>query len=132
MNKEQLQTKVNTLQENVEAKHVELTNAQNELSKARRELVDAGKPILPSKVADDLVDALQDVFTQIVHNISTCDLDVEFGMDYGNQVTLEHIDFSNIGISESDIYEVLQVMFNIVDEDFVNEDDSGKVDGKFV
>jgi len=117
MNKEQLQTKVNTLQENVEAKHVELTNAQNELSKARRELVDAGKPILPSKVADDLVDALQDVFTQIVHNISTCDLDVEFGMDYGNQVTLEHIDFSNIDISESDIYEVLQDMFNIVDDD---------------
>ena len=117
MNKEQLQTKVNTLQENVEAKHVELTNAQNELSKARRELVDAGKPILPSKVADDLVDALQDVFTQIVHNISTCDLDVEFGMDYGNQVTLEHIDFSNIGISESDIYEVLQDMFSVVEDE---------------
>ena len=117
MKKEQLQTKVNTLQENVEAKHVELTNAQNELSKARRELVDAGKPILPSKVADDLVDALQDVFTQIVHNISTCDLDVEFGMDYGNQVTLEHIDFSNIGISESDIYEVLQDMFSVVEDE---------------
>ncbi len=117
MNKEQLQTKVNTLQENVEAKHVELTNAQNELNKARRELVDAGKPILPSKVADDLVEALQDVFTEIVNNISTHDLDLEFGIDYGNQVTLEHIDFSNIGISESDIYEVLQCMFSVVDDE---------------
>lgn len=117
MNKEQLQAKVEALQANRDTKDSELRQAQSELNTAVNELANAGKPKIPSKVADDLVDALQDVFTQIVHNISTCDLDVEFGMDYGNQVTLEHIDFSNIGISESDIYEVLQCMFSVVDDE---------------
>ena len=117
MDKEQLQTKVDTLQENVEAKHVELIDAQNELSRAKHELANAGKPEIQSKVADDLVDALQDVFTEMLHNVSAHDLDVEFGMDYGNTVIIEHIDFSNIGISGSDIYEALQDVFNIVDDD---------------
>ena len=117
MDKEQLQAKVDTLQNNVEAKHVELINAQNELSKAKHELANEGKPKIQSKVADDLVDALQDVFTEILHNVSTHDLDMEFGIDYSNQVVIEHMDFSNIGISESDIYEALQDVFNIVDDD---------------
>ncbi len=117
MDKENLQTRVQALQENVEAKHVELIDAQTELSKAKHELVNAGKPKIQSKVADDLVDALQDVFTEILHNVSTHDLDMEFGIDYSNQIVVEHIDFSNIGISESDIYEALQDVFNIVDDD---------------
>ena len=117
MDKEQLQAKVDTLQNNVEAKHVELINAQTELSKAKHELASAGKPKIQSYVVDDLVGALQDVLTDTVHNVDTHDLDVEFGMDYGNKVVIEHIDFSNIGISESDIYEVLQDVFNIVEDD---------------
>ena len=132
MNKEQLQAKVEALQANRDTKDSELRQAQSELNTAVNELANAGRPKIQSKVADDLVDALQDIFTEIVHNVDTHDLDVEFGMDYGNTVVIENIDFSNIGISESDIYNVLQDMFNIVEEDFVNENDSGKIDGKFV
>ena len=117
MNKENLFTKVNTLLENVQFKQTELETAQKELNEAKQELANAGKPKIPSKLADDLVDAMQEIITDILHNISNDDLDVEFGMDYGNTVVLEHIDFSNIGVSESDIYTVLQDMFNIVEDE---------------
>ena len=117
MDKEQLQVKVDTLQQNVEAKHVELIDAQTELSRAKHELANASKPKIQSKVVDDLVDALQDVFTDILHNVDTHDLNLEFGIDYDNRVVIEHIDFSNIGLSGSDVYEALQDVFNIVDDD---------------
>ena len=117
MDKENVQTRVQALQENVEAKHVELIDAQTELSKAKHELANAGKPKIQSKVVDDLVDALQDVFTEILHNVDTHDLNLEFGIDYSNQIVVEHIDFDNIGISGSDIYEALEDVFNIVEDD---------------
>jgi len=117
MNKENLQTKVQALQNNLQVKHDELTVVQEQLNVARNELANVGKPKIQSKVVDDLVESLQEVFADVLNNVSTHDIDVEFGMDYGNQVVLEHIDFNNVGISESDIYDILQDMFNIVEDD---------------
>ena len=45
MDKEQLKTKVEALQDNLQVKHDELTEVQQQLNVARNELANADKPI---------------------------------------------------------------------------------------
>ena len=133
MNKENLQTKVEALEANVEVKRNELGVAMSEAQVAREELADAGKPVISESVAADLVEQLAEVFSDIVQNVDTSDLSPEFGLSY-NEIYLEGLDMSHIGVSDHDIQAVLEEFFTIEEDkdDFVNEDDSGKVDGKFV
>ena len=132
MDKEQLQTKVEALQDNLKVKHDELTEVQEQLNVARRELANANKPVLSQDTMVVLVEKLQDAFQQALEDADTSDLSPEFSIDYGNTVVLDCIDMSAIEIHDCDIESVLEEVFNIVDEYFVNEDDSGKIDGKFV
>ena len=131
MDKENLQTKVEALQDNLKVKHDELTEVQEQLNVARRELANANKPTLSQDDMVNLVDLLQGMFQDILNDADTSDLSPEFSIDYDNTVVLDCIDMSAIEIHACDIENVLEQVFNIVDEDFVNEDDSGKVDGKF-
>ena len=133
MDKENLQTKVEALEANVEAKRNELGVAMSEAQVAREELADAGKPVISESVAADLVEQLAEMFSSIVQDVDTSDLSPEFGLSY-NEIYLEGLDMSHIGISDCDIQAVLEEFFAIEEDkdDFVNEDDSGKVDGKFV
>ena len=117
MDKEQLQTKVNTLQQNVEAKHVELIDAQKELSKAKHELVNVGKIKISQDTMVDLVERLQDVFQGALEHADTSDLSAEFSIDYDNRVVLDCIDMSAIEIHACDIESVLEDVFNVVDEE---------------
>ena len=131
MDKENLQTKVETLIANLKVKHDELTEVQEQLTVARRELANANKPTLSQDDAVVLVEKLQDIFQDALNDADPNDLSPEFSLDYGNEVRLDCIDMSAIEIHACDIESVLEEVFNITDEDFVNEDDSGKVDGKF-
>jgi hypothetical protein len=67
MNKENLQTKVEALEANVEVKRNELGVAMSEAQVAREELADAGKPELSADKASDLVDLLQGIFHDILN-----------------------------------------------------------------
>jgi len=117
MNKEQLKTKVDTLQANLEVRKSELTTAQVELNVAINELADAGKPVISESLAADLVDQLSEVFSDVVSNADVGDMSPEFGLSY-NEITLECLDMSNIGISDHDIQAVLEEFFAIkIDED---------------
>ena len=120
MDKEQLQTKVNALQENVEAKHVELIDAQKELSVAKHELANAGKIKISQDTMIDLVERLQDVFQGALEQADTSDLSPEFCIGYDNTIELECIDMSVIEIHACDIESVLEDVFNIVDEESDN------------
>ena len=131
MDKENLQTKVEALQDNLKVKHDELTVVQEQLNVARRELANVNKPTLSQDDMVNLVDLLQGVFHDALNDADTSDLSPEFSIDYGNEVRLDCIDTSAIEIHACEIESVLEQVFNIVPEDFVNEDDSGKVDGKF-
>lgn len=113
MDKEQLQTKVNALQENVEAKHVELIDAQKELSAAKRELVNAGKPVISQDDAVNLVDLLQGMFHDILNDCDTSDLNPEFSIGYDNTIELDCLDMSRIEVHACDIEDVLEQVFNI-------------------
>ena len=131
MDKENLQTKVDALIANLQVKHDELTIVQEQLNVARRELATANKPMLSQDDMVNLVDLLQGMFHDILNDADTSDLSPEFSIGYDNTIELDCLDMSSIEVHACDIESVLEQVFNIADEDFVNEDDSGKIDGKF-
>ena len=113
MDKENLQTKVEALLDNLKVKHDELTEIQEQLNVARRELVNADKPTLSQDDMVNLVDLLQGMFHDILNEADTSDLNPEFSIDYDNTVVLDCIDMSAIEVHSGDIESVLEQVFNI-------------------
>ena len=120
MNKEQLKTKVDALQANLDVRKSELSNAQVELNVALNELANAGKPKLSADRASDLVDLLQGMFHDILNDCDTSDLSPEFSIGYDNTIELDCLDMSSIEIHSGDIESVLEQIFNIVAEESDN------------
>ena len=116
MDKENLQTKVEALQDNLKVKHDELTEVQEQLNVARRELANVNKPTLSQDDMVNLVDLLQGLFHDVLNEADTSDLSPEFSIDYGNEVRLDCIDMSAIEIHSGDIENVLDQVFNIVSD----------------
>ena len=116
MDKENLQTKVEALQDNLKVKHDELTKVQEQLNVARRELAIFNKPKLSQDDMVLLVDLLQGMFHDILNDADTSDLSPEFSIDYGNEVRLDCIDMSAIEVHSGDIESVLEQVFNIVSD----------------
>lgn len=120
MDKENLQTKVEALQDNLKVKHDELTEVQQQLNVARNELANAGKPELSADRACDLVDLLQGMFQDILNDCDTSDLSPEFSIGYDNTIELDCLDMSSIEVHSGDIESVLEQIFNIVAEESDN------------
>jgi hypothetical protein len=116
MDKENLQTKVEALQDNLKVKHDELTEIQEQLSVARHELANLGKTVISQDDVCSLVDLLQGMFHDALNDADTSDLSPEFSIDYGNEVRLDCIDMSAIEVHSSDIEAVLEQVFNIVSD----------------
>ena len=116
MDKENLQTKVEALQDNLKVKHDELTEIQEQLNVARVELANVEKPKLSQDDAIVLVEKLQDIFQDALEGADTSDLSPEFSLDYGNEVRLDCIDMSAIEVHSGDIESVLEQVFNIVSD----------------
>ena len=113
MDKKDLQTKVEALQDNLKVKHDELTEVQQQLNVARRELAIFNKPKLSQDDMVNLVDLLQGMFHDILNEADTSDLNPEFSIDYDNTVVLDCIDMSAIEVHSGDIESVLEQVFNI-------------------
>ena len=120
MDKEQLKTKVEALQNNLQVKHDELTEVQQQLNVARNELANAGKPELSADMACDLVELLQSMFQDILNDCDTSDLSPEFSIGYDNTIELDCLDMSSIEVHSGDIESVLEQIFNIVAEESDN------------
>ena len=120
MDKENLQTKLEVLQANAEAKQEELTEILQRLNVARDELANAGKPKLSQDDMVNLVDLLQGVFHDILNDADTSDLSPEFSIGYDNTIELDCLDMSSIEVHACDIENVLEQVFNIVNEESDN------------
>ena len=116
MDKENLQTKVEALQDNLKVKHDELTEIQQQLSVARVELANLGKTVISQDDVCSLVDLLQGMFHDALNDADTSDLSPEFSIDYGNEVRLDCIDMSAVELHACDIESVLEEVFNIVSD----------------
>jgi len=115
MDKENLKVKVEALRANEAIANDALSNARTQRIRAEQELADAGKPVISESVAADLVDQLSEVFSDIVSNADVGDMSPEFGLSY-NEIHLECLDMSNIGISDHDIQAVLEEFFAIEED----------------
>ena len=113
MDKENLQTKLEALEDNVKVKQNELGIAMSKAQIAREELANAGKPKLSQDTLVVLVEKLQDIFQDALNDADTSDLSPEFSIDYGNEVRLDCIDMSAIEVHSGDIESVLEQVFNI-------------------
>ena len=116
MNKEQLKTKVDALQANLDVRKSELSNAQVELNVALNELADAGKPVISESLAADLVEQISEMFSDVVSSADTSDLSPEFSIGYDNTIELDCLDMSSIEVHACDIESVLEQVFNIVSD----------------
>ena len=116
MDKENLQTKVEALIANLKVKHDELTEVQEQLTVARKELANANKPTLSQDDMVNLVDLLQGMFHDILNEADPNDLSPEFSLDYGNEVRLDCIDMSAIEVHTCDVESVLEEVFSIVSD----------------
>ena len=116
MDKENLQTKLEALEDNVKVKQNELGIAMSKAQIAREELANAGKPKLSQDTLVVLVEKLQDIFQDALNDADTSDLSPEFSIDYGNEVRLDCIDMSAIEIHACEIESVLEQVFNIVSD----------------
>lgn len=132
MDKENLKVKVEALRANEVIANDALSEAKTKRLRAEVELANAGKPVISCDLAGDIMDEIEEMFSETLNNVCPEDLSPEFGLSY-NEIHLECIDTSNIGLCRHDLQAVLEGFFAIQDDedDFVNEDDSGKVDGKF-
>ena len=122
MDKEQLKTKVDALEANADTLHKEFLKANVAVQAARQEIANAGKPVISESVVADLTEQLVEMFTDVVSNADVSDMSPEFGLSY-NEITLECLDMSNIGISDYDIQAVLEEFFAIEKDEDEDEDD---------
>ena len=116
MDKENLQTKVEALEANVEVKRNELGVAMSEAQVAREELANAGKPVISCDLVGDLMDQIEEMFSETLNNVCPEDLSPEFGLSY-NEIQLECIDMSNVGFCRHDLEAVFEEFFAIKDDE---------------
>ena len=116
MDKEELKIKLEALEANVEARRDELGFATAAVDHARKEIANAGKPVISQSTVDDLVEQLTEMFSDIVSEIDVSELDAEFGIN-GCEIYLEHLNTSDIGVSDHDIQSVLEDFFAIEEDE---------------
>jgi len=122
MNKEQLRVKLNALETDVNTRRQELGVAIADAQVVREEIADAGKPVVSQEILDDIVTQLSEMFSDIISNADPCDMSPEFSMCY-NEVSLDALDMSNIGVSDHDIQGILEEFFAIKEDEDEDEDE---------
>ena len=122
MNKEQLRVKLNALETDVNTRRQELGVAIADAQVVREEIADAGKPVISQSIADDLVTQLSEMFRDVIGDSDPCDMSPEFSMCY-NEVSLDALDMSNIGVSDHDIQGILEEFFAIKEDEDEDEDE---------
>ena len=115
MNKEELNRQVELLKTSLEAHEEQVKDLKHDLKTATQRLEDVDKPKLTNKQFD----ALHRVIENSVENFNFNDADnynVEMGMESGNKVYLEYIEFE----SHADLYEQIihdvESLFGVADE----------------
>ena len=121
MNKEQLKVKLEALEVTVEARREQLGVAVSEAQITREEIANAGKPVISQSIVDDLVEQLTEMFSDVVGNADPCDMSPEFALNY-NEISLECLDMSNIGVSDHDIQSILEDFFAIEEDEDEDEE----------
>ena len=130
MNELDLQTKIEGLKKAI-AEHNDFAgNYESDLAKTEQQLKDLGKIALPPVVFDDIYEAIETAVGQFDFS-DTDNFDIEYGIEYDGKVHCEsHEMHDSSDLIEAIVAKVSKIFTEMdapEDEDnFVNEDDSGK------
>ena len=129
MNSIDLETKIEGLKKAI-AEHKDFTGTyESQLVEVEQELKDLGKPELTPSQLDDIYEAVEEGVSEFDFS-DTDNFDKEFNIDYDNRIQLENFDFTNHTDLIEMIVEKVSKLFVEADcpedEDFLNEDDSGR------
>ena len=130
MNEMDLKTKIEGLKKAI-AEHSDFTNNyKSDLAKAEQQLKDLGKIALPPVVFDDIYEAVDNAVCRYDFNDSD-NYNIEYGIEYDGKVYCESIELQHNNDLIEAIVEKVSRIFTEMDapedeDNFVNEDDSGK------
>ena len=118
MNKENLQTKVDTLEVNADVLHKEFLKANVAVQAAREELANINKPKITEEQSVELAHQLCGLFNSAMSEIEPSNLDIEFSLDYNNTIVVDCINgLGDMDPPEDEIHEVIAGIFNVTIED---------------
>jgi len=121
MDKEKLRVRLGVLQANAEVLAEQLNDANNAAIAAAKELENINKPRITVDMASKIVGDLCTAFCESLEQVDSDDLEIEFSMDYDNRVVVDNISgLQDYDAPEDAIHEVLQDIFNIVEDEHVD------------
>ena len=114
MDKKELKIKLEALEVNVEVRRDELGFAMSAAQIAREELANLGKPVITEDVANQIVSKVCEAFQEVLCNIDSDSIEIDFSMDYDNRIVVDGISgFDEVDADEDSIMEILIDTFNI-------------------
>jgi hypothetical protein len=126
MDKKELKIKLEALEVNVEVRRDELGFAMSAAQIAREELANLGKPVITEDVANQIVSKVCEAFQEVLCNIDSDSIEIDFSMDYDNRIIVDGISgFDEVDADEDSIMEILIDTFNI---DHSNSEDGNDTD----
>ena len=130
MNKIDLETKIEGLKKAIAEHNDFANNYASDLAKVEQELKDLGKIALPPVVFDEIYEAVESGIEGFDFNDSG-NYNIEYGIEYDGKVYAESIELQHNNHLIEAIVEKVSRIFTEMDapedeDNFVNEDDSGK------
>ena len=116
--KEELNQEIGKLKASLEAHESQVKDLQQDLKVAERKLADANKPKLTEKVMESIQIAIE----KAVDDYDFCDVDrydLSLNM-YDRTIELEDIEFNERGTLADEIYESVEDLFGIADDEEEN------------
>jgi len=134
MNKEELETNKAALELLLSENGDKCIDYKAQIAKIEQELKDLGKIALPPMVFDDIYEAIEKSVEEFDFD-DTDNFEIEYGIEYDGRVHCESHDFRNSDDLVRMIAEQVSKLFTEMDcpedEEFLNEDDSGRTEGVF-
>tara|TARA_R100001086_G_C11835067_1_gene257591 strand:+ start:300 stop:671 length:372 start_codon:yes stop_codon:yes gene_type:complete len=106
--KEQLQTKIETLES-------QINNLTHSLNREKKVLEDINKPVLSRKIYDLISDAVKNALYDV--SFSEQDFDYELSMEYDNRVEISHMSFNEHDSLIDDVIRHIDNMFKVEEEE---------------
>ena len=116
MTKEELQVKIEALQEALKTKSQEQNAYQNQVDTLKKQLADLNKPKLTMKQFDQLTELIEEGIEEFDFD-DTDSYSIDYGIDYDNRVTCESFCFDNVSEVARVVCDKVYKMFAEAEED---------------
>jgi hypothetical protein len=117
--KKELEVKINELEKHLNLLELNTKAAKNDLEKANKNLRDIDKPYITESVVKQIREAVYEATRQIGFD-SIDSYDVDFELDYNNNLSLGNIEFNQIEEVNEIICDYIEDLFNVTSNNHEN------------